>query len=157
MAHFSPPIAFKSGKTYYVTVSGRVYSEENVVITTGSTNETAKQEEAGRLTMDYDASTDDGVSPIPFSDYTVTLKPMAKDVTLCVGLHLVTPYPTNDYSMLQIGSISISTDEYAGIVDRRDAGTTDKIYNLEGVYLGNDMLRLPKGIYIRNGRKIIAR
>ena len=153
----SPPIAFKSGKTYYVTVSGRVYSEENVVITTGSTNETAKQEEVGRLTMDYDASTDDGVSPIPFSDYTVTLKPMAKDVTLCVGLHLVTPYPTNDYSMLQIGSISISTDEYAGIVDRRDAGTTDKIYNLEGVYLGNDMLRLPKGIYIRNGRKIIAR
>lgn len=153
----SPPILVKKGKPYYVTVSGRVYSQEDIVITTGATNETVRQKEAGSITMNYDPATDDGMSPIPFSDYTVTLAPTPENDTICVGLHLVTPYPQNDYSMLQIGSITISTDEYAGISERRGAETTSEIYNLYGECLGKDPGRLPRGVYIRNGKKFIIR
>lgn len=53
----------------------------------------------------------------------------------------------------------IGEDEPTGITDLVDeaANASDKIYNLQGVVVGNTTEGLPKGVYIKNGRKIIVK
>ena len=53
----------------------------------------------------------------------------------------------------------IGEDEPTGITDMVDdaANASGKIYNLQGVVVGNTTKGLPKGVYIKNGRKIIVK
>lgn len=53
----------------------------------------------------------------------------------------------------------IGEDEPTGITDLVDeaANASDKIYNLQGAVVGNTTEGLPKGVYIKNGRKIIVK
>ena len=53
----------------------------------------------------------------------------------------------------------IGEDEPTGITDIADeaANASGKIYNLQGVVVGNTTEGLPKGVYIKNGRKIIVK
>ena len=53
----------------------------------------------------------------------------------------------------------IGEDESTGITDLVDeaASASGKIYNLQGVVVGNTTEGLPKGVYIKNGRKIIVK
>jgi len=53
----------------------------------------------------------------------------------------------------------IGEDEPTGITDLVDeaASASGKIYNLQGVVVGNTTEGLPKGVYIKNGRKIIVK
>lgn len=53
----------------------------------------------------------------------------------------------------------IGEDEPTGITDMVDdaANASGKIYNLQGVVVGNTTEGLPKGMYIKNGRKIIVK
>ena len=53
----------------------------------------------------------------------------------------------------------IGEDEPTGITDMVDdaANASGKIYNLQGVVVGNTTDGLPKGVYIKNGRKIIVK
>lgn len=53
----------------------------------------------------------------------------------------------------------IGEDEPTGITDLVDeaASASDKVYNLQGVVVGNTTEGLPKGVYIKNGRKIIVK
>ena len=53
----------------------------------------------------------------------------------------------------------IGEDEPTGITDMVDdaANASGKIYNLQGVVVGNTTEGLPKGVYIKNGRKIIVK
>ena len=53
----------------------------------------------------------------------------------------------------------IGEDEPTGITDMVDdaANASGKIYNLQGVVVGNTTEGLPKGAYIKNGRKIIVK
>lgn len=53
----------------------------------------------------------------------------------------------------------IGEDEPTGITDLVDeaANASGKIYNLQGVVVGNTTEDLPKGVYIKNGRKIIVK
>ena len=53
----------------------------------------------------------------------------------------------------------IGEDEPTGITDLVDeaANASGKIYNLQGVVVGNTTEGLPKGVYIKNGRKIIVK
>lgn len=53
----------------------------------------------------------------------------------------------------------IGENEPTGITDLVDeaANASDKIYNLQGVVVGNTTEGLPKGVYIKNGRKIIVK
>ena len=53
----------------------------------------------------------------------------------------------------------IGEDEPTGITDLVDeaANASDKIYNLQGVVVGNTTEGLPKGVYIKNGRKVIVK
>lgn len=53
----------------------------------------------------------------------------------------------------------IGENEPTGITDLIDeaASASGKIYNLQGVVVGNTTEGLPKGVYIKNGRKIIVK
>ena len=53
----------------------------------------------------------------------------------------------------------IGEDEPTGITDMVDdaASASGKVYNLQGVVVGNTTEGLPKGVYIKNGRKIIVK
>ena len=53
----------------------------------------------------------------------------------------------------------IGADETTGITDVEGAAALDagKVYNLQGVVVGDSVENLPKGIYIRNGRKVVVR
>lgn len=53
----------------------------------------------------------------------------------------------------------IGEDEPTGITDIVDdaANASGKVYNLQGVVVGNTTEGLPKGVYIKNGRKIIVK
>ncbi len=53
----------------------------------------------------------------------------------------------------------IGADEVTGITDVEGAAAmeADKVYNLQGVVVGDSVENLPKGIYIRNGRKVVVR
>ena len=53
----------------------------------------------------------------------------------------------------------IGENEPTGITDLVDeaANASDKVYNLQGVVVGNTTEGLPKGVYIKNGRKIIVK
>ena len=53
----------------------------------------------------------------------------------------------------------IGEDEPTGITDMVDdaANASGKIYNLQGVVVGNTTEGVPKGVYIKNGRKIIVK
>ena len=53
----------------------------------------------------------------------------------------------------------IGENEPTGITDLVDeaANASGKIYNLQGVVVGNTTEGLPKGVYIKNGRKIIVK
>lgn len=53
----------------------------------------------------------------------------------------------------------IGEDEPTSITDMVDdaANASGKIYNLQGVVVGNTTEGLPKGVYIKNGRKIIVK
>lgn len=53
----------------------------------------------------------------------------------------------------------IGEDEPTGITDMVDdaANASGKIHNLQGVVVGNTTEGLPKGVYIKNGRKIIVK
>ena len=72
---------------------------------------------------------------------------------------------TKDYIVPASGGASkvkfcvIGEDEPTGITDMVDdaANASGKIYNLQGVEVGNTTEGLPKGVYIKNGRKIIVK
>lgn len=53
----------------------------------------------------------------------------------------------------------IGEDEPTGITDLVDeaANASGKVYNLQGVVVGNTTEGLPKGVHIKNGRKIIVK
>lgn len=53
----------------------------------------------------------------------------------------------------------IGENEPTGITDLVDeaASASGKVYNLQGVVVGNTTEGLPKGVYIKNGRKIIVK
>ncbi len=53
----------------------------------------------------------------------------------------------------------IGEDEPTGITDLVDeaANASGKVYNLQGVVVGNTTEGLPKGVYIKNGREIIVK
>lgn len=53
----------------------------------------------------------------------------------------------------------IGENEPTGITDIADeaANASGKVYNLQGVVVGNTTEGLPKGVYIKNGRKIIVK
>lgn len=53
----------------------------------------------------------------------------------------------------------IGENEPTGITDIADeaANASGKVYNLQGVVVGNTTEGLPKGVYIKNGRKVIVK
>lgn len=68
-------------------------------------------------------------------------------------------YPNNIYGYGQIdaaGGMRLAIEKATGIKAVRQEGR-NRIYTIGGVYVGDDMEKLPKGVYIVNGKKIIVK
>lgn len=75
------------------------------------------------------------------------------------GEDMVTKYPITDITKNEDGSITFNFmggSEPTAIVNTNSPAEEDNaIYTLGGIYVGNDASSLPRGIYIRNGKKFI--
>ena len=68
-------------------------------------------------------------------------------------------YPTNEQSVPKTIRFHVSGDDATGIneVNNATGEAARKVYNLQGVYMGNDQTVLPAGLYIVNGKKVIVK
>ena len=68
-------------------------------------------------------------------------------------------YPTNEQSVPKTIRFHVSGDDATGINEVNNAigEAAHKVYNLQGVYMGNDQTVLPAGLYIVNGKKVIVK
>lgn len=153
----SPPLSLKAAHIYEVTVSCRVLSDENFTVTIGNTNNIVDQTKV----EDKVASVNYGPNdyPVPFTDYKVLLPKMQTDNVSCVGIHLTTPYPANNYAFIHLTSVTVKDVTSSGISETVETDTMkpQPIYNLNGQYVGTSLNGLDKGIYIRGGKKIIVK
>jgi hypothetical protein len=53
--------------------------------------------------------------------------------------------------------IVIDDDETFLLDTLFDGPSAAPIFNLQGIYMGNNESQLPKGIYIKNGKKVIVK
>lgn len=102
----SPPVNFESAKIYEVILEARSLAEEDIEITLGKNNVHTTQEVKGSIKIEKQASPQQSGSPVPLKTYKLEL-PSNIDGIKCVGIHLVSKYPSNGTSHLQIGKIII--------------------------------------------------
>ncbi len=68
-------------------------------------------------------------------------------------------YPTENQSVAKTIRFYVSGDDTTGIneVNNATGEAAQKVYNLQGVYMGNDQTVLPAGLYIVNGKKVVVK
>ena len=73
---------------------------------------------------------------------------------LCEGANV-----TFDTTRLPEGVLIVKTVDTTGIIAQQLSPNTlpDRIYTLDGKYVGTDLTRLPKGIYLRNNQKVTVK
>ena len=66
---------------------------------------------------------------------------------------------TFDTTRLSEGLLVVKTVDTTGIIAQQLSPNTlpDRIYTLDGKYVGTDLTRLPKGIYLRNNQKVTVK
>lgn len=152
----TPPLSFKAGNKYTVKISARTISTENVTITLGSTNAVGDQ----KTVKDIEISSDDTTLPVPFTEYAVELPEFESDFTGCVGLHITTPYPfSTGFSFFHMTSFTVKEGVETAIsgVNVESDVVSQRIYNLNGQYVGTSVEGLAKGVYVRGGKKFVVR
>lgn len=150
----TPPLNFEKDKKYLLRISARAVENDILEVTTGRNNEIESQAQFATITID---SWDGTENPAPTKNYEVQL-PAGMDGIQCVGLHLITPAPTDPYSpeFLQITSISVEEGTASGIADitKAESSASASVYGLDGVLLhegasvAEAATRLPAGVYI---------
>lgn len=152
----TPPLTFKAGAKYTVKISARTISAEDVTITIGSTNTVDNQTPVKSLTV----LSETAQTPVPFTEYTVELPEFATDYTGCVGLHVTTPYPASTgFSFFHMTSFTVMESAATGIdaVSNGRDTMSHRIYNLNGQYMGMSLDGLAKGVYVRDGKKVLVK
>ena len=60
----------------------------------------------------------------------------------------------DDVAVVKLKETNTETEEGTGITEIKTIDNNQNIYNVMGQYVGNNISRLPKGIYIKGGKKI---
>ena len=60
----------------------------------------------------------------------------------------------DDVAVVKLKETNTETEEGTGITEINAIDNNQNIYNVMGQYVGNNISRLPKGIYIKGGKKI---
>lgn len=108
----SPPISFETNKNCKVTIKARSIKDEKILITQGKTNIVDKQQIVKEIIIPAGQETDNRIDP---EDYTVEF-PIEKGIH-CIGINLVSPFPNNRYSCIQISAITIEQTENTSLED----------------------------------------
>lgn len=151
----TPPVKFEAGKSYRMKLKVRCVSDESMELTSGSNNLYLQHEKFADIT--FKPVLNEAGDNWLYADYEVAL-PAGIDGVRCIGLHLVSKYPASRMSYLQISDVTIEEGVPSGIsnVDG-GAGTAEgkAVYSVDGrlVRADGSLDGLPKGIYIKGGKK----
>lgn len=153
----TPPMNFEAGKSYRLRITARSIADHTVKLTTGSNNLPESQEEFGELTV-KEVVTDGAYDT---SEYEVSL-PAGLDGVRCLGLHLDSPYPADGYSYLQIMNVTVEEGTVSGIstaAEAAEAAEGGAVYTMDGRLVRNDgsLEGLPKGVYVKGGKKYVVK
>ena len=88
----------------------------------------------------------------PYNFYRVTQKPVTMKKHRCYFMIEGAPAGAKLMLMDNFGEVITGID---GVEASEQVRTTDRIYNLNGQMVGNDLQSLPSGIYIVNGKKVM--
>ena len=99
---------------------------------------------------DYEPEAAEGKYPYNF--YRVTQKPVTMKKHRCYFMIEGAPTGAKFMLMDNFGEVITGID---GVDASELVRTTDRIYNLNGQMVGNDLQGLPSGIYIVNGKKVM--
>lgn len=152
----SPPIEFEDGHSYKITVS--------------ACNDFAPYPETFRL-YTLNGYTLEGAAPLGDEEFVCNEANVLKDYsyelqlpdrglrnekfTSFIAVGCTSKY---DSHIFMVGSVKIEDTTVAtSIHDTFDTDKHNKIYNLQGQFVGADIHQLSKGIYIINQRKVIIR
>ena len=105
----TPPMKFEADKVYQVRVNARSISTETLDVTLGCRNTVEAQSVVGSMTVEPTSG-----EPMPTTDYIVRLPEGIEGVN-CIGLHLNSTLPLDNYSYLQIAGITIEEAAGSGI------------------------------------------
>lgn len=108
----TPPFNFEAGKNYKISFEARSIRDENIELTIGDRNVKEFQTKFAELTAvgNTDANFQE------FHTYEVDI-PAGTSGVNCIGLRLVTPYPSDNYAHLQFMNIMVQEGVSNGIDD----------------------------------------
>lgn len=155
----TPPTAFNASKSYKIKLKIRCISEEVIQLTSGANNVYATHEKFGEVKL-QPAVNEAGDSYV-YSDYEFDI-PAGTGGVRCIGLHLVSPYPADGISYLQIGGVTIEEGTASGItsvVPVEDVKADGNVFTVDGRLVRTDgrLDGLAGGIYIKGGKKYVVR
>lgn len=155
----SPPLEFNAAKSYKIRVKIRCTAEEKLQFTLGSNNIYTEHAMFDEFTFkpQLNESGDNWI----YSEYEFNV-PAGTDGARCIGIHLVSPYPVNEMSYLQIANVTVEEGVASGIkqtINSDEAKNDNDIYTIDGRLVRTDgnLKGLTKGIYIKGGKKYVIR
>ena len=155
----SPPLEFNAAKSYKIRVKIRCTAEEKLQFTLGSNNVYTEHAMFDEFTFkpQLNESGDNWI----YSEYEFNV-PAGTDGARCIGIHLVSPYPVNGMSYLQIANVTVEEGVASGIkqtINSDEAKNDNDIYTIDGRLVRTDgsLKGLTKGIYIKGGKKYVIR
>ena len=85
------------------------------------------------------------------------MKHLTRNIALAPGDELRIDFYTQNKEQSRADCIDVSESSSSGIteVEVDDRPDDTRIYTVDGRYVGRDASRLPRGIYIMNGRKVV--
>ena len=142
----TPPFLFDGSKSYKITFDARSIREENFEFTIGDRN--AESFHKKFTSANIVGNTDENYQDFHYYEIDV---PAGTAGVKCLGLHLVTPFPANNYAHLQLMNISVVEGVSSGI------GTVENDLNVRildnMVYTGCDNAMVE--VYDAAGMKVI--
>lgn len=155
----TPPLEFDASKSYKIKIKIRCTNEEKIQFTIGNNNVYTGHSTFDEFTFKPKLN-EEGDNWI-YSEYEFNLPSEANGVK-CIGIHLVSPYPSNGISYLQIANITVEEGVASGIrqklISDNDINDND-IYTIDGclVRTNGSFDGLAKGIYIKGGKKYVIK
>lgn len=151
----TPPMNFEAGKSYRLKLTARCIADHVLKLTVGGNNQLDSQADFGELTLKEVTNGD----AYEISEYEVNL-PSGIEGVKCVGLHLVSPYPVStNASYLQIMNVTVEEGEATGITAPVIVPDNAAVYTIDGRMVDNDgsLEGLPKGVYVKGGKKYMVK
>ncbi|MCI9285579.1 MAG: hypothetical protein HFJ91_07265 [Muribaculaceae bacterium] len=143
----TPPLKFDPAKKYEVVITARDQTSDKLEFAFGPKAAPEGMVKFGECTVTL-PGLNQTTGSVDFDKFSAEIP--TGDATIgCVGIHLVSPVPSDLISYLQIGTVTVREKDESGITDAIIGGANDapvEYFNLQGVRVDNPT---PGNVYIR--------